>query len=110
MDKYVNLVHIPGHSGIIGNDLADEKAREGAQYSRSAKMEASDDITVADEILAKNGKKTVLEDLLTVLSQKLVLKLSFQRQGKLKFHIAEFCFMIPCSTMMLSELVLLTHV
>jgi len=57
MDKYVNLVHIPGHSGIIGNDLADEKAREGAQYSRSAKMEASDDITVADEILAKKWKE-----------------------------------------------------
>jgi len=25
MDKYVNLEHIPGHTGIIGNDLVDEK-------------------------------------------------------------------------------------
>jgi len=48
MDKYVNLVHISGHTGIIGNELADVKAREAAHSIAAGKTEASNDITVAD--------------------------------------------------------------
>jgi len=39
MDKYVSLVHIPGHSSIIGNDLADEKARELAHSIASGEWQ-----------------------------------------------------------------------
>jgi len=41
-------VHIPGHTGIIGNDLADEKAWEAAHSIAANKTEVSNDITVAD--------------------------------------------------------------
>jgi len=41
-DKYVSLVYIPGHSGITGNDLADEKAREVAHSTASGNTDATD--------------------------------------------------------------------
>jgi len=39
MDKYVSLVYIAGHSGIIGNDLADKKARELADSIASGEWQ-----------------------------------------------------------------------
>ena len=48
MDKYVNLVHISGHTGITGNELADVKARKAAHSIAAGKTEASNDILVAD--------------------------------------------------------------
>ena len=87
-DKYVNVVYIPGQSAIISNDLADELAWEAAHTIAAGKTEASDDIMTADvykllkDIAMRSWltkwMKTVLEDLLTVLSQKLVLKLCLQ--------------------------------
>ena len=46
MDKYVNLVYIPGHSGITGNDLADEKARKLACSISCGNTEATENVTV----------------------------------------------------------------
>jgi len=48
MDKYVNLVYIPGHSGITGNDLADEKARKLACSISCGNTEATENVTVSD--------------------------------------------------------------
>jgi len=30
---FVNLVYIPGHSGILGNEMADRKAKEVARWT-----------------------------------------------------------------------------
>ena len=48
MHKYVNLVYIPGHSRITGNDLADEKACKLARSISCGNTEATDDVTVSD--------------------------------------------------------------
>ena len=47
-------MYIPEHSGITGNDLADEKAREVAHSIASGNTDATDNITVTDSLICIN--------------------------------------------------------
>ena len=44
----VKLVHIPGHAGIEGNEIADVKAREVARDIHTGRISVSNDISVYD--------------------------------------------------------------
>ena len=44
----VKLIHIPGHAGIHGNEIADVKAREVARDIYAGKISASNEISVYD--------------------------------------------------------------
>jgi len=55
IDKFVSLVYIPGHSGITGNDLADENARKLANSIASGNIDATDNITVSDVYTLATG-------------------------------------------------------
>ena len=44
----VKLVHIPGHAGIEGNEIADVKAREVARDIHARRISVSNEISVYD--------------------------------------------------------------
>jgi len=48
IDKFVSLVYIPGHTGITGNDFANENASKLANSIASGNTDATDNITVTD--------------------------------------------------------------
>jgi len=53
MSVFVKLVRITGYSGIFGNDIADQEAREAAQ-NIIRKYDGYDGYTIAKEILKKS--------------------------------------------------------
>jgi len=68
MSVFVKLVKITGHSGIFGNDIADQEAHEAAQNIMRGKVTASevlsvhDGYTIAKDILKKSWQRKWNED------------------------------------------------
>ena len=48
MSVFVKLVRITGHSGVFGNDIADQEARDAAQNIMRGKVSASEVLSVND--------------------------------------------------------------
>ena len=116
MSVFVKLVKITGHSGIFGNDIADQEAHEAAQNIMRGKVTASevlsvhDGYTIAKDILRSlgsvNGTKIPPDAILTICFLLCVKMLHCQCQAVTVsvFHTAGCCFMTPFSKMTVLEL------
>ena len=105
MSVFVKLVRITGHSGVFGNDIADQEARDAAQNIMRGKVSASEVLSVngaykiAKDILQKswqrNGTKNLLDAIPTICFLLCVKKLHFPEVVMLVYHTVGCYSMIP---------------
>ena len=108
LEVSVNLVKISGHLGIIGNDIADSKAKETAYMLLSGNISVPQNITFSNacKISANiavsslqrtvNGMNPILEDIHmnSYLTSK--SRFCFLQSVILEYLTVECCFMIQC--------------
>jgi len=102
----VKLVKIPGHSAILGNDIADQKAKETASEIKIGFRMAPSEMSVLDarkvctEIANKSWQRKWDEDkkgrstyeFLPIVGTKVL----WPRKRESEFYVREYCYMTRC--------------